>query len=156
MTLLESAGLRQSLWGTVKYWVQPHKFFSDKRDIALRLSLNGFCPFKRRKLSCWPLILFNYNLPPDIRFHLHHILCAGCIPGKPKDADSFAYPLIIELLEFLRGIATFDVEDDELFALHAYLIATFRDIPAISMILHMKGHNAVHPCRMCSIRHQHG
>ena len=131
---------------------QAHKFFSDKRDIALGLSLDGFCPFKRRKLTCWPLILFNYNLPPDIRFHLHHILCAGSIPGKPKDADSFAYPLINELLDFLRGIATFDVDEDELFALHAYLVATFGDIPAISMILRMKGHNAVYPCRMCLIK----
>ena len=47
---------------------QTHKFFSDKRDIALGLSLDGFCPFKRRKHTCWPLILFNYNLPPDIRW----------------------------------------------------------------------------------------
>jgi hypothetical protein len=133
---------------------QPHKFFSDERDIALGLSLDGFCPFKRRNQTCWPLILFNYNLPPDIRFLLHNILCVGVIPGpqKPKDADSFIYPLVIELLDFLGGIATFDVERNELFALHAYLIVTFGDIPAISMIMRMKGHNAIFPCRMCLIK----
>ena len=61
----------------------------------------------------------------------------GVIPGpqKPTDADSYAYPLLMELLEFFSGIATFDVEQDEMFALHAYLIAVFGDILAISMIM---------------------
>ena len=133
---------------------QTHKFFSDKCDIALGLSLDGFCPFKWRNQTCWPLILFIYNLPPDIHFHLGNILCAGIIPGplKPKDTDSFAYLLIMELLEFLAGVPTFDVEQDELFALHAYLISTFGDIPAISMILRMKGHNGIFPCCMCLIK----
>ena len=45
---------------------QGHKFFSHLNDIALGLSLDGFCPFKRRNQTCWPIILFNYNLPPDI------------------------------------------------------------------------------------------
>jgi hypothetical protein len=133
---------------------QSHKFFSDDRDIALGLSLDGFCPFKRRNQTCWPLILFIYNLPPDIRIFLCHILCVCVIPGprKPKDADSFAYPLVIELLEFLSGVATFDVEKNELFSLHAYLITAFGDIPAISMILRLKGHNGIFPCRICMIK----
>ncbi|KAJ2932968.1 hypothetical protein H1R20_g4108, partial [Candolleomyces eurysporus] len=41
-----------------------HTFFNDPRDIALGISTDGFCPFKRRKQTCWPIILFNYNLPP--------------------------------------------------------------------------------------------
>jgi hypothetical protein len=133
---------------------QGHKFFSNEHDIALGLSLDGFCPFKRRNQTCWPIILFNYNLPPDLRFLLCHILCVGVIPGplKPKDADSFAYPLIMELLELLNGVATFDNERNELFALCAYLIVVFGDIPAISMIMRMKGHNAIFPCRMCLIK----
>jgi hypothetical protein len=43
-----------------------YNYFSDPRDIALGLSTDGFCPFKRRKATAWPLILFNYNLPPEI------------------------------------------------------------------------------------------
>src|SRR6202011_943728 len=46
-----------------------YNYFSDPRDIALGLSMDGFCPFKQRKATAWPLILFNYNLPPEIRFH---------------------------------------------------------------------------------------
>ena len=79
------------------------------------------------------------------------------IPGhfKPKDADSFAYPMIMELLEFLAGVPTFNAEQDELFSLHTYLIAAFGDIPAISMILHMKGHNGIFPWCMCLIKGVH-
>ena len=43
-----------------------HKYFSDPRDIALGLSTDGFCPFRRRKATAWPLVLFNYNLAPEI------------------------------------------------------------------------------------------
>ena len=78
----------------------------------------------------------------------------GVIPGpqKPTDADSYAYPLLMELLEFFSGITTFDVEQDEMFALHAYLIVVFGDILAISMIMRMKGHNTIFPSRMCMIK----
>ena len=116
---------------------QGHKFFSHKNDIALGLSLDGFCPFKRQNQTCWPIILFNYNLPPEIQFLLWFILCVGVIlgPHKPKDLDSYAYPLIMELLKFLSGIATFDIEQDKMFQLHACLIAVFGDKPAIAMIM---------------------
>jgi hypothetical protein len=131
----------------------PYKFFSDLRDIALGLSTDGFSPFKRRKKTCWPLLLFNYNLPPEIRFHLKHVLCVGVIPGpnKPKDADSFLWPLVEELLKLELGVSAFDVCASEKFALRAYLITVFGDIPAVSMLMRMKGHNGVSPCRMCKV-----
>ncbi|THH14043.1 hypothetical protein EW146_g6254 [Bondarzewia mesenterica] len=84
----------------------PHNHFSDARDIALGLSTNGFAPFHRRKTTCWPLILFNYNLPPEIQFHIEHILSLGIIPGpkKPHDFDSFLWPFIEEMIQLaIRG-----------------------------------------------------
>jgi hypothetical protein len=36
--------------------------------------------------------------------------------------------------------------------LHAYLIVIFGDIPAISMIMCIKGHNGISPCCMCKIQ----
>ncbi|TFY78735.1 hypothetical protein EWM64_g5275, partial [Hericium alpestre] len=79
----------------------PHKFFADPRDIALGLSTDGFAPFRRRKKTCWPLILFNYNLPPETRFHIANIISLGVIPGpkKPIDSDSFLWPFVQEALE---------------------------------------------------------
>ena len=130
-----------------------HTFFSDFRDIALGLTTDGFAPFRRRKKTAWPMILINYNLPPEVRFHADNILSLGVIPGpkKPHDWDSFAWPLIQELLELQVGIHTYDKLADEFFALHAYLILVFGDIPAVSMLMRMKGHNGLSPCRMCSI-----
>lgn len=77
------------------------RFFQDARELALGLSLDGMCPFKRRKNSCWPIILINYNLPPEIRTHLQNLICVGVIPGphSPKDINSFLQPLIDELLQ---------------------------------------------------------
>ncbi|KAF5342809.1 hypothetical protein D9758_013364 [Tetrapyrgos nigripes] len=132
----------------------PQKFFQFPRDIALGLSTDGFAPWRHRKKTCWPLLVYNYNLPPEIRFHNENILCVGVIPGpkKPKDTDSFAWPLTEELLKLSRGVCTFDVVDQKLFALHAYLIILFGDIPAMSLLARLVGHNGIHPCRMCNIR----
>ena len=130
-----------------------HKYFDDERDIALGLSTDGFAPFKRRKNTAWPLIIFNYNLPPEIRFHIDNILSLGVIPGpkKPVDVDSFLWPLIKELLRLAAGVRAFDILTSKVFALRAYLILVFGDIPAVSMLMRMKGHNGISPCRMCEV-----
>jgi hypothetical protein len=132
--------------------VLPHKHFSDGRDIALGLSTDGFSLFKRRKKSAWPLIVFNYNLAPDIRFHREHILTLGIIPRKPLDIDSWLWPLVEELVQLELGVTAYDALGEDYFRLRAYLILIFGDIPAISMLMRMKGHNAVLPCRMCEIQ----
>ena len=133
---------------------QSHKYFEDSREIALGLSTDGFAPFKKRKHTCWPLIIFNYNLPPEIRFLIRHIICIGVIPGpkKPKDFDSFLWPLVEELLELTSGVRAFDIVANAMFTLRAFLILVFGDMPAISMVMRMKGHNGIIPCRMCQIK----
>lgn len=138
---------------TVGQTTFSHQYFGDVRDVALGLSTDGFAPFKRHKNTAWPLILFNYNLPPEIRFHLEFILALGVIPGprKPIDSDSFLWPFVREMLRLAKGVATFDILSSHMFSLHAHLIVAFGDIPAVSMIMCMKGHNGFSPCRMCEI-----
>jgi hypothetical protein len=129
-----------------------HKYFEDDRDIALGLSADGFSPFKKRKKTAWAFILFNYNLPPDIRFHIENILALGVVgPRKPVDPDSFLWPAIQELLRLLIGVRAFDALTSTIFALRAFLILVFGDMPAIAMIMRMKNHNAILPCRVCRI-----
>ena len=102
--------------------------------------------------TAWPVILFNYNLPPDLRTHLDHILCYGIIPGPkpPKDVDSFLIPLYNKLAQLSKGVdGTLDLSVEEFFVLRAYLILLFGDMPAISKLLMMKGHNGHCPCRYC-------
>jgi hypothetical protein len=57
-----------------------------------------------------------------------------------------------ELLELAVGVPTYDALLHSFFSLYAYLITAFGDIPAISMLMHMKGHNSLSPCRMCTIK----
>jgi hypothetical protein len=132
----------------------PIWFFSDPRDIALGLSTDGFGPFKLRDRTAWPIILFNYNLPPEERFQKDNIISIGVIPGpkKPVDADSYLWPLIQELLQLAVGITAFDALTKTVFLLRAFLFIVFGDMPAIAMIMRMKGHNAKRPCRICKIK----
>jgi hypothetical protein len=129
-------------------------YFGDKRDIAYGLSLDGMAPFKRRKNTCWPILVFDYNLPPDLRFLKEYVLCLGEIPGpkKPYYFDSFLYPFIQEALRLEAGVAAWDAVDDEVFTLRAFLLYIFGDMPAMSMIMRMLGTNAIFPCRACHIR----
>jgi hypothetical protein len=138
---------------TVNRQQLPHKFFQDPRDVALGFSTDGFAPFKRRKKTCWPLIIFNYNLPPEKQFWARNTLCLGVIPGpkKPKDADSFLYPAVEEFVKLAHGVRAWDACARDHFWLRAFLIICFGDIPAISMIMCIKGHNGLLPCHMCKI-----
>jgi hypothetical protein len=131
-----------------------HKFFSQPTDIALGLSTDGFGPFKRRKHTCWPIILFIYNFPPEIRTHLVKILSLGLIPGHkaPKDTDSFLLPARDELLKLAKGVPAFDAYKNRMFMLFAYLILCFADMPALAKLLRLKGHNGFCPCRACNIK----
>lgn len=138
---------------------RPYRFFGDPRDLALGLSLDGFSMFKRRRKgnsTAWPLIIVNYNLPPTIRTHLENVICVGVIPGPKqfKDLNSFLIPLLEELLELDSGVETVDRSADpsnRQFTLRAFLILAFGDIPALSKLLGIKGHNALCPCRACDI-----
>ncbi|KAB5588019.1 Transposase family Tnp2 protein [Ceratobasidium theobromae] len=132
---------------------QPYKYFEDEREIALGLSTDGMCPFKRRKHSCWPLILVNYNLPPEIRTHINNTLCVGLIPGpkSPKNLGSFLIPLVEELVELAAGTPAVDYLKGVVFSLRAHILDGFGDIPALSKMLELVGHNGRFPCRLCLI-----
>lgn len=130
---------------------QGHKYFSDPRDVALGISLDGVTYFSRRKHSVWPVILINYNLPPKVRTRCDRILCYGVIPGTVKNLDSYLVPLHDELEELAKGVSTLDPWEEELFWQHVYLILGFGDYPGISKLTRMKGHNRLHPCQFCEI-----
>lgn len=131
---------------------QSYNHFSDRRSVALGFSMDEFTLFKWRVKSAWPMILYNYNLPPELRFLKDFILLLGLVPGHPIDCDSFIYPMVQELLQLEEGMLTWDAVSEEYFVLRAFLIIIFGDIPAISMLMRMKGHNGLCPCRFCNIQ----
>jgi len=132
----------------------PFWFFSDPWDIALGLLTDGFELFKHHTKTAWPIILFNYNLPSEERFWKDNIISVGVIPGLKKscDFDSFLWPLVQELHQLAIGIQAFNSLSKSLFFLYAYVILGFGDIPAVSMMMWMKGHNAKLPCHICEIK----
>ena len=132
----------------------PAMYFQDPRDIALGLSTDGYGIFTHGRATAWPLILFNYNLPPEIRFHSDNILALGVIPGpnKPADIDSFLVPLAEELFQLAKGVEAYDTLSRSCFRLRAFLLIVFGDFPAVSMLMKMKGVNGICPCRACKIK----
>ncbi|KAF8680006.1 Transposase family tnp2 [Rhizoctonia solani] len=145
----------QSLWNIQPSPDSPYRLFDNFQDLALGFALDGFSLFKRRRKgnsTAWPLILVNYNLAPSIRTHLENVICVGVIPGPKqfKDLNSFLIPLLEELLELKIGVPTKDcsaVPLQQWFKLRAFLVLAFGDIPALSKLLGVKGHNAFVPCR---------
>ena len=132
----------------------PTNYFEDDRDIALGLSTDGYGIFTHGQATTWLLIIFIYNLPPKLRFHVEHILALGIIPGpnKPSNIDSFLISLHEELYKLAKGVKTHDALSKSLFLLRAFLLLIFGDFPAISMLMKMKGVNGISPCRNCKIK----
>ncbi|QRV90395.1 Transposase family Tnp2 protein [Ceratobasidium sp. AG-Ba] len=137
-----------------------YHFFDNPEDLALSLSTDGFTLFKRKRRglsTAWPIILINYNLHPRYRTRLENVICVGVIPGPTqcKDMNSFLAPVIEELVLLERGVVSLKGSDDfarpAQFVLRAFLIMLFGDIPAVSKLLAIKGHNAIRPCQACYI-----
>ncbi|KAF9256769.1 hypothetical protein L218DRAFT_1022744 [Marasmius fiardii PR-910] len=84
---------------------------------------------------------------------MENILALGVIlgPKKPKDIDSFLWPLVRELLRPRIGVTTYNALSRSMFVLRADLILVFGDILAMSMVMRIVGHNRFSPCHMCKI-----
>lgn len=137
------------------------KYFADDRDTALSFPSDGFCLFDSGSGTCWPLVLFNFNLPPEERVHTRQILSVGLIPGpkKPEDFDSFHLPISGGAFATHNWSAYTGCRPGKFFYTQGASPLCFRGYtPAVSMIMHMKGAGSFHPCRMCnaaSVRHSH-
>lgn len=137
------------------------KYFADDRDTALSFPSDGFCLFDSGSGTCWPLVLFNFNLTPEERVHTRQILSVGLIPGpkKPEDFDSFHLPISGGAFATHNWSAYTGCRPGKFFYTQGASPLCFRGYtPAVSMIMHMKGAGSFHPCRMCnaaSVRHSH-
>lgn len=128
--------------------------FQDERDIALGFASDGFQLFQNNHHDCWPILMFNYNIPPQQRVEKRNLILCGIMPGprQPKDLDTFLQPLLEELLQLQDGIDCFDGFRKDNFQLRAHLLPICGDMPAIAKIGGLKGHNSMCPCRYCEIR----
>ncbi|KAJ3501992.1 hypothetical protein NLJ89_g9087 [Agrocybe chaxingu] len=116
---------------------------------ALHARVAFLAGFKPERYDCCPNSCCCYTGPREPLKTCPHCLIPG--PKKPIDIDSFLWPAIVEFIKLAHGVAAFDILESEMFALRAFLILVFSDIPAVSLLMCMKGHNGFSPCRMCKI-----
>ncbi len=97
--------------------------------------------------------MLNFNLPPTEWVHLWNIILIAIIPGpkSPQHISSFLCPLIEECKQLAAGIHIYDVQHDECFDLHIYLISAHADMPAAKHLVELKGPNTYSPCHTCEI-----
>ncbi|OJT14660.1 hypothetical protein TRAPUB_8785, partial [Trametes pubescens] len=133
-----------------------HNHFSDPRDVALGVCTDTYLLFqcKRAGPSATPILLQNYNLPPQLRTHLEHLICIGVIggPKQSKLLHTFLIPFKNECTCLAHGVETHDSLHRESFLLHAYCIFCLGNIIMIMKLLNLRGVNALVPCRSCRIR----
>ncbi|CAA7048867.1 unnamed protein product [Microthlaspi erraticum] len=111
-------------------------FAAEERNVRLGLSTDGFNPFnmKNSKYSCWPVLLVNYNLLPDLCMKKENIMLTLLIPGPKQPGNSLDVYLepLIENLDHLwkNGEQTYDAFSKCTFNLRAMLLWTISDFPA--------------------------
>ncbi len=91
------------------------KFAADPRHIRLGLATDGLNPFgeKSSSWSTWPVMFFNYNLPPWLVTKRFFVILSLIIPGpesvKVANFDVYLEPVIEELEELWKGVARLDI-----------------------------------------------
>ena len=86
-------------------------YFQKSTDIAQDIHYDGVQAQNRHSHSVAAVILYNYNLPPKIRYareNTFYILILG--PCEQKDLNSFLQPLVAELDELGKGIPVYDAD----------------------------------------------
>lgn len=111
-------------------------FAAEPRNIRLGLSTDGFNPFsmKSSRYSCWPVLLVNYNMAPDLCMKKENIMLSLLIPGPHQPGNSidvYLEPLIEDLNHlWITGALTYDAVSKTTFTLKAMLLWTISDFPA--------------------------
>ena len=111
-------------------------FAAEERNIRLGLSTDRFNPFNMQssKYSCWPVLLVNYNLPPNLCMKKENIMLTLLISGPQQPGNSidvYLEPLIEDLNQlWSKGESTYDVVSNTAFTMKAMLLWTISDFLA--------------------------
>ncbi len=144
-----------------KAWVQINatlpEFAADPKHIRLGLATDGFNPFGEKSSSCstWPVMFFNYNLPPWLVTKRFFVILSLIIPGpesvKVANFDVYLEPVIEELEELWKGVAGLDILQPlgcRAFVLKAMLMWTIHDFLGYGLVsgCQHQGYKACPPC----------
>ena len=101
----------------------------DVLHVFLSVSTDGAPAFKSATKSVWPVYVFIGNLPPQKRYKEKYILPVMCIPGNPKDLESFLRPLYDEI-EMLGNGRACKIWDGSERLIRVHLMMEMSDIQA--------------------------
>ena len=119
---------------------EKHKHFAmDPRSIWLGECTDGMNPFgdMSTKHSTWPVLLCIYNLAPWLCMKKKYIMMSMIIQGPKQpgnDIDIYFRLLVEEPLTLWvkePGVKCYDAYKKEIFDLHALLLHTIQDMPAL-------------------------
>jgi hypothetical protein len=105
--------------GDNKAWVHIDalwlEFVEEPHNVKLGLTIDGVNPFGERNSSwsTWPILLFNYNLPPWLVTKKLFVMLVLIIPSKEfvkmHNIDVYMVLLIEELQVLWMGVVAYDV-----------------------------------------------
>ncbi|SAL96359.1 hypothetical protein [Absidia glauca] len=128
--------------------------FGSPYDVAITLGIDGFSPFNKGLFQATIVNTIIMNIDPKDRYKKHNMGQIMIIPGynKPKNLESFLFPMLQELEHLSRiGIKIRTVDEGAITA-KVHLIAFFGDIPAVADLVKHREHTSYYGCRMCFVR----
>ncbi len=90
-------------------------FATNPYNIRLGLAFDGANPYIDLSINhfTWPILLFNYNLPPWLTTKIVFVMLILLIPRnefiKNENIDMYLQPLVKELEELWKGVKAYDV-----------------------------------------------
>ena len=131
-------------------------------DTVLMLSIDGAQLYAHKSSDCWIYIWILFDLDPELRYKVAHVIPGGMIPGpnKPKNGDSYLFPGLHHIAALQReGLCIWDASRNEIFTSHPFLALGTADGPGMTYLNGLVGHHGKNGCRLyCSVigRHKPG
>ncbi|XP_042467321.1 uncharacterized protein LOC122050488 [Zingiber officinale] len=129
-------------------------FESEPRNLRLALAADGINPHSNlsSRYSCWPIMLVNYNLPPNMCMKRKYIMLTMLISGPKQsrnDIDVYLEVLVEDLQRLWEGVdGVYDAYRRQFFILKAVLLWTINDFPAYGNLSGCTTHG-YYACLVC-------
>ncbi|XP_042465745.1 uncharacterized protein LOC122048217 [Zingiber officinale] len=130
------------------------EFESEPRNLRLALAADGINPHSNlsSRYSCWPIMLVNYNLPPNMCMKRKYIMLTMLISGPKQpgnDIDVYLEVLVEDLQRLWEGVdGVYDAYRRQFFTLKAVLLWTINDFPAYGNLSGCTTHG-YYACPVC-------
>lgn len=138
-------------------WYSPGGIFQgDKRGVALGFATDGVNPCKTigKECSTWPLYVKIFNLLPEVRNSMGHLMLCGVIEGEgkkePQSLDPFMQ-IIVHELQSCSGERIYDAFQQEYFHLNVAIVRLTTDFMGRCKLFQCVGPMGLRACPWCRL-----